>query len=223
MGFGALATDEIRYYLTNPRHWIKCNRMDHSHYMLCAMLGAGPALAIFFLLRAKRRAWIPPLAWWLSLGLGAVIGFYGMSHSPTPSFSTRTTAVGRTYGYSEREIHTGYHHDTIYCFRFEPEGGQPITIETEISLPHTYRPVDFDGRIFRIVYLNDNERVLKNEAIDIAILAGEDAGFHDSRDARAFGTWLAIPIGAAFAVFGFTGLRYMKEDSDAAAADDSSD
>jgi hypothetical protein len=29
-----------------------------------------------------------------------------------------------------------------------------------------------------------------------------------------------IPIGAALGIFGFTGLRYMKEDADAAALDD---
>jgi hypothetical protein len=197
--------------------------MDYSHYMVCALLGCGPALAVFFLLRAKRRAWIPPLAWWFSLGVGVVIGFYGMSHSTTPSFSARITAVGKAYSYMEREIHTGYHHDTIYGFRFTPDSGEPINIETEIILPDTYRPADFDGRTFRIVYLNDSERVLKNEAIDIAILSGKDAGYHDSLDARPFGSWLAIPIGAAFATFGLAGLKYMKDDADVAASDDSAD
>ena len=200
--------------------------MDYSHFMVCSLLGFGPALGIFFLLGAKRRAWIPPLGWWLSLTLGAVIFFFGMSHSTVPSFSTRITAVGTAYDYVEREIYTGYHHDTIYGFRFVPEGGGgggPINIETEIILPHTYHPVDFDGRTFRIIYLNDSERVLKNEAIDIAILSGKDAGFHDSIDARPLGCWLAIPMGAAFAAFGFAGLKYMKDDAEAAAADDSTE
>jgi hypothetical protein len=197
--------------------------MDYSHYMVCALLGGGPALAFFFFLRAKRRAWIPPLAWWLSIGLGVVICFYGMSHSTTPSFSSRITAVGEAYNYVEREIHTSYHHDTVYGFRFVPEGGAPINIETEIILPDWGSPADFDGRIFRIVYLNDSKRVLKNEAVEITILSGKHAGFHDSLDARPFGSWLAIPIGAAFATFGFAGLRYVKDDADAAASDDSSD
>jgi len=195
--------------------------MDYSHYMICAILGCGPAMAIFFLLRAKRRAWIPPLGWWFSLGLGTVIGFYGMSHSTTPSFAARVTIVGKAYGYTEREIHTGYHHDTIYGFRFVPDGGEPLNIETEISIPHTYHQSDFDGRTLRIVYLNDSKRVLKNEAIDIAILSGIDTGFHASLDSQPLGRWLAIPIGAAFAIFGFTGLKYMRDDADAAALDDS--
>src|SRR4051812_46780292 len=187
--------------------------MDYSHAMVCGLLGGGPALAIFFLLRAKRRAWIPPLAWWLFLALGAVVFFYGMSHSTVPSFSTRITAVGKAYDYVEREIHTDYHHDTIYSFRFVPEGGGPINIETEISLLDAAHPAIFDGQVFRIVYLNDNERVLKNEAIEIDILSGIHKGFHDSLDARPVGKWLAIPVGAAFGIFGFVGLRYMKNDA----------
>lgn len=191
--------------------------------MVCSLPGAGPALAIFFLLGAKRRAWIPPLAWWFFLALGAVVLFYGMSHSTVPSFSTRITAVGKAYDYVDREIHAGYHHDTIHGFRFVPEGGGgggPIDIETEISLLDTAHPAIFDGQVFRIVYLNDNGRVLKNEAIEIAVLSGKHKGFHDSLDARPFGKWLAIPTGALFGVFGFFGLRYMKGDAESAVSDD---
>jgi hypothetical protein len=197
--------------------------MDYSHVMLCSLLGFGPAFGIYFLLRPKRRAWIPPLGWWLSLTLGAVIFFYGMSHSTMPSFSTRITAVGQVYDYVDREVHTGYHHDTIYGFRFVPvggEGGGPIHIETEISLPDTAHSVIFNGQTFRIVYLTDSKRVLKNEAVDIEILSGIHAGFHDSLDARPAGAWIAIPVGAAFLGFGLAGLRSMKEDAIAAASDD---
>src|SRR5579862_1518136 len=197
--------------------------MDYSHVMLCSSLGFGPALGIFFLLRPKRRAWIPPLGWWLSLILGTVIFFYGMSHSTMPSFSTQITAIGQVYDYVDREVHTGYHHDTIYGFRFVPEGGEgggPLHIETEIVLPDTAHPTSFNGQNFRIVYLTDSKRVLKNEAVDIEILSGRHAGFHDSLDARSAGAWLAIPVGAAFLGFGVAGLRSMKEDAIAAASDD---
>jgi hypothetical protein len=194
--------------------------MDYAHFMGCSFLGGGPALAIFFLLRAKRRAWIPPLGWWLSLILGALICFYAMSHSTMPSFSTRITTVGKAYDYMERDIHTGRHHDTIYGFRFVPEGGEPINIETEISLPDTAYPPIFDGRTFRIVYLADSKRIWKNEAVDIEILSGENTGFHDSLDARPAGVWLGIPVGAAFFGFGLAGLGYMKKDAISAASDD---
>ena len=112
--------------------------------MVFGLLGAGPAFAIFFLLRPKRRAWIPPLAWWLFLAMGAVLFFYGLSHSTVPSFSRRITAVGKAYDHVDREIHTGYHRETVYGFRFVPDGGNPINIETQIILPNWNTPAIFD-------------------------------------------------------------------------------
>jgi hypothetical protein len=197
--------------------------MDYTHCMVFGLLGAGPAFAIFFLLRPKRRAWIPPLAWWLFLALGVVVWFYGRSHSTVPSFSHRITAVGKAYDHVDREIHTGYHRETVYGFRFVPDGGNPINIETQIILPNWNTPAIFDGQSFRVVYLDDDQRVFKNEAIDIEILSGKNAGFHDSYDARPVGNWLGIPIGAALACFGFVGLRYMKDDAESAASSDNDD
>jgi len=194
--------------------------MDYAHTMVCSLLGVGPALAIFFILGAKRRAWVPPLAWWLFLAMGTVVFFYGLSHSTVPSFSHRITAVGKAYDHVDREIHTGYHHDTIYGFRFVPDGGSPINIETQIILPHWGNPAIFDGQTFRVVYLDDDQRVFKNEAIDIEILSGTSAGFHDSYDAQLVGKWLGIPIGAALACFGYFGLRYMKDDAKSTASSD---
>ncbi len=190
--------------------------MDRGHYMVFFLLGAAAALAVFFPLRAKRRAWIPPLGWWLFLIVGGVICMYGLSHSTTPSFAPRITAVGKAYDHFERRRGR----DTSYSFQFVPEGGSPITIETEIILPKWGVPAIFNGQTFRVVYLDDANRTLKNEAIDIAILSGRNAGFHDSLDARPAGKWLAIPIGAALGIFGFIGLRYMKDDANAAASDD---
>jgi hypothetical protein len=119
----------------------------------------------------------------------------------------------------QREIHTGRHHDTIYGFRLVPEGGEPIHIETEIILPGWADPAIFNGRIFRVVYLQDTARTLKNEAIDVEILSGEHSGYHKSLDARPLGAWLGIPVGAAFVVFGLMGLKYMKNDAESAASD----
>jgi len=136
---------------------------------------------------------------------------------------TASHGSGLAYDYIEREVYSGYHHSTIYGFRFAPEGGGgggPINIETEISLLDAAHPEIFNGQLFRIVYLNDNGRVLKNEAIDIAVLSGEHKGFHRSLDARPVGKWLAIPIGTLFGIFGFFGLRYMEKDAIAAASDD---
>jgi hypothetical protein len=197
--------------------------MDYTHCMGCSFLGAGPALAIFFLLHAKRRAWIPPLAWWLFLAMGAVVFFYGLSHSTVPSLSHRITAVGKAYDHVDREIHTGYHHDTVHGFRFVPDGGNPINLETQIIFPYWNTPAIFDGQSFRVVYLDDDQRVFKNEAIDVEILSGRFAGFHDSYDARPIGKWLGIPAGAALGIFGFLGLKYMKDDAETAASADDDD
>lgn len=190
--------------------------MDRGHYMVFCFFGVAAALAAFFPLGAKRRAWIPPLGWWLFLIVGGVICMYGLSHSTAPSFAPRITAVGKAYDHFERR----HGKDTSYGFQLVPEGGGPISIETEIILPDWNTPAIFNGQTFRVVYLADSNRLLKNEAVDIAILSGKNAGFHDSFDARPSGKWLAIPIGSALGVFGFFGLRYMKDDAIAAASDD---
>lgn len=212
---GLLLIGALHYHWPNPNQGSGSGCMDRGHFMLCFLLGAAAASSVFFPLGAKRRAWIPLLGWWLFLVPGAVLVFYGLSHSTTQSFATRVTAVGKAYDHFERKRGR----DTSYGFRFVPEGGAPIIIETEVILPSWNTPAIFDGQVFRIVYLNDSERFLKNEAIDIAILSGRHAGFHDSLDARPAGAWLAIPIGAALAMFGFFGLRYMDKDAKAAAED----
>ena len=109
---------------------------------------------------------------------------YSLFHSTAPSFATRTTATGKSYDYVERTRGRNPFKDTYYGFRFVPDGGEPINIETEIILPDWATPAIFNGRTFRVVYLQDSKRILKNEAIDIEILSGKHAGFHDSLDAR---------------------------------------
>jgi hypothetical protein len=189
--------------------------MSYAYFLGGCFLGVIPALTIVFLLGAKRRARIPLFAWWLSLILGVVICFYGMSHSTIPSFSTRITAVGKAYDYVPHI--SGSRHSNVYdSFRFVPEGGEAVNIETTIVLPGW----ETNGRMLRLVYLKDSKRVLKNEAVDITILSGKYRGYHDSLDARPFGSWLGIPIGAAVLFFGYTGLRYRKGDAKSTASDD---
>lgn len=186
----------------------------YAYYLGCCLLGAIPALAILFLLGATRRASIPHLAWWLSLILAVVISFFGLSHSTVPSFSNRNTAVGKAYDYVQH-VGRSRHGNVYQSFRFVPEGGEAINIETEIILPRW----GTDERMLRVVYLTDSKRFLKNEAVDITILSGRYMGFHDSRDARPFGTWLALPIGGALLAFGIVGLRYRKNDGESAASE----
>jgi hypothetical protein len=103
--------------------------------------------------------------------------------------------------------------DTYHGFRFVPDRGEPVNIETEIILPGWGDPAIFDGRTFRVVYLQDSKRIVKNEAIDIEILSGKYAGYRDSLDARSLGTWLRIPVGTALGAFGLFGLKYRKDDA----------
>ncbi len=191
--------------------------MDKGSFLGFCLLGLAAALAVFFPLGAKRRARIPSFYWWACLVLGGVLCMYGLSHSTVPSFAQRITAVGKAYDHVERR----QGRDTYYGFRFSPDGGgEPIDIETEIILPGWGVPEIFNGRTFRVVYLQDSKRSLKNEAIDIEIMSGRDAGFHDSYDARPVGKWLGIPVGAALGAFGYFGLRYMKDDEISGASDD---
>jgi hypothetical protein len=190
--------------------------MDRGIFIGTCLLGVVAALAVFYPLGAKRRAYIPHSVWWVCLGFGVVVCMYGLSHSTAPSFAPRITAVGKAYDHVE--LQQG--RDTHYGFHFLPdEGGEPLDVETSIILPGWAVPEVFNGRTFRVVYLQSSKRALKNEAIDIEILSGRDAGFHDSVDARPFGVWLAIPIGAALGAFGYFGIRYRKVDEISAASD----
>jgi hypothetical protein len=180
------------------------------------MIGFGLALAVFLSLKTKRIACTPRLVWWLCLILGGVTCGYGLSHSTAPSFATRITAVGRTYDCVQRR----QGRDTYFGFRFVPDGGQPVDIETEIIIPSWGAPAIFNGRTFRVVYLMDNNRALKNEAIDIQILSGKHAGFHDSLDARPAGKWLGIPLGPALFAFGLLGLRFRRDNAMPTPSDD---
>jgi hypothetical protein len=124
--------------------------------------------------------------------------------------------VGRASGW----IEDGVKGNTRFSFRFTPEGGSPIKVETTIIVPHWGSDEIFNRRTLRIVYLNHAARSPSNEAVDIQILSGDNAGWRDSLDARPFGIWLAIPIGVALAAFGSFGLRYREDDTKAAEDDD---
>ena len=186
--------------------------MDRGTFLGYCLIGIAGALAVFFPLNARRRACIPFFVWWVCIILGSVTCIYGLSQSTAPSFANRITAVGRAYDYVERR----------HSFRFVPDDGQPVHIETELIIPGWAVPAIFNGRIFRVVYLEENNRDLKNEAIDIEILSGKDAGYHASVDARPLGKWLGIPLGAALASFGYFGLRYRKDDALSVAPDNDS-
>ncbi len=124
--------------------------------------------------------------------VGATVCMYGLSHSTLEQKSGRNTET--------------------FVFGFVPDDGIPINLETHIIVPHWSNAAIFNGRTLMVTYLNDKSRTLSNEAVDIKILSGENAGWHDSLDPRPFGIWLAIPIGAMIAGIGYIGLRFRKDD-----------
>jgi hypothetical protein len=133
---------------------------------------------------------------------------FGLFHSTAPSFAPRITATGRASAFVEQR----YGRDNKFTFSFSPEGRGPVQLDTHIILPHWGNSNVFEGRTLRITYLNDSSRTARNEAIDIAILSGENAGWEDSLDARPLGIWLAVPIGGLIAGFGYLGIRFRKDD-----------
>ena len=189
--------------------------MNRGLFLGCFWLGLIPTLIIFFALGHKRRAWIPPLGWWLSIAIGVVMLFYGMFHSTAPSFAKRESVQGKLCDFVERGGR-----DSYFAFRFQPDLGRTIDMETHITFPHWGNPSITAQRTFRVVYIRNGDLTLHNEAIEMEILSGPDAGFHESLDARPAGTWLFVPSGAIFASFGFFGLKYMKDDARAAMDDD---
>jgi len=183
--------------------------MERWVFQILCLPGMAAALAVFFSLGTKRRASISPFVWWLCLILGIAAILLALINSTTPSFANRTTMIGKAYDHALRE-----HGRNIYSsFRLVPDAGEPVNIETEIFLPGSRTSAIFDGRTLRVLYLQDSGRTLKNEAIDIEILSGKYAGFHESRDARPAGAWLGIPIGASLFAFGLFGLKYRKDDA----------
>jgi hypothetical protein len=140
--------------------------------------------------------------------VGSTVCIYGLSHSTAPSFAPLVTASGKASAFMEQR----FGRNSKFVFVFIPESGNPINIETHIIVPHWGNAEVFSGRTLKVKYLSDRSRSVSNEAVDIEILSGDDAGWHDSLDARPFGIWLAIPIGATVAGFGYIGLRFRKDD-----------
>jgi len=93
-------------------------------------------------------------------------------------------------------------------------------METHITFPHWGNPSITAQRTFRVVYIQNGDLTLHNEAVEMEILSGPDTGFHESLDARPTGAWLFVPVGSMFICFGVFGLKSMKDDAQAAMDDD---
>ncbi len=182
--------------------------MDKATFMLWCLLGLGLAFAIVMAIGPTRRSRVPRYVLWLLLTAGAVTCIYGLSHSTSPSFAPRVTVVGTSSALTEKRVGR----EGKFVFTFVPVSGKAIALETHIIVPHWGDTEIFQQRTLRVTYLDDPSRDVSNEAVQIEIVSGENAGWRDSLDARPFGVWLAVPIGAMIAGLGYIGLRYRKDD-----------
>jgi hypothetical protein len=159
-------------------------------------------------LSAKKRAAIPIAIWMLCvlIGFGAVL--FSLMNSTAPSFAHRITVTGKAFDC----IRPTRSRDYRYFFTFQPESGGPLHIGSRIVVPPMcWTNSNFEaGSTYRIVYLDDTERDPANEAIDIQVLTGRNAGWQEKLDARPFGFWLATPAGAILGYLGLYAVRYKK-------------
>ena len=148
----------------------------------------------------------------------AVAGFSG-AKSTAPSSAPRVTVTGLAQGCIEHRIGRGNY---TYSFSISPAGGSPVQLTSRIKAPFCWTGTasDFDARVYRVVYLDDSNRNLKNEAIRIDVIGGQNTGWHGSVDARPFGLWLGIPGGIACIIIGgigaFRNRKALPDDSSAA-------
>lgn len=183
-----------------------------NHLLFLALAIATVVAILFFkFVPAKRRASVPILSWGLCVILGLVVAIVSLIHSTAPSLAPGTIAVGKAADCVE--LRNGPHFSK-YAFQFQPQTGAPVRLETRILTPPVCRASShaLDPRTYRIVYLNDADRNPSNEAIDIEVLSGPDAGWHKALDARPFGLWWGVPFGFTLGFIGLGCIRLGKSD-----------
>ena len=172
------------------------------------LLGFPTTIFLFFITPARYRAKVPGLLWGLSLVIGGVLLICSLVYSTVPSMAPRITLRGTASPFIEHRVGKS----SKFSFMFLPEHGQPIELETELVPPHWGNEEIFAGRVFNLTYLDTVNREVKHEVIDLEILTGANAGWHDSRDARFLGAWLCAPFGALFFGIGIFGLKYKSDE-----------
>lgn len=133
----------------------------------------------------------------------ATAGFSG-AKSTTPSSAPRSTVSGVAQDCVQRQFGRSNY---TYSFLLLPSDAPPVRMATRIKLPLCWNGTQSgtDNRLYRVVYLDDPNRTLKNEAISIDVLEGNNAGWHDAVDARVFGLWIGVPLGILLIVIGGIG------------------
>jgi hypothetical protein len=171
---------------------------------------------IAMLVRNGAKKYTPAgLIWALLCLMGFGLAGFSGANSTTPSSAPRTTLTGAAANCIEHRRGRG---SFTYSFVLTPTTGVPVRLETRIKAPICWQGggTGSDAAEYRVVYLDDQDRDLRNEAIQVDVVHGQNAGWQGAVDSRPFGLWLGIPAGLALIVVGAIGMmknRRMTEDT----------
>jgi hypothetical protein len=145
------------------------------------------------------------LVWALLCFAGFGLAGFSGANSTKPSSAPRVTVTGIVADCIEHQRGKG---NFTYSFVLVPITGVPVELESRIKAPLCWQGTGAasKGRVYRVVYLDDPNRNLKNEVVQIEVVQGENAGWHGAIDARPFGLWLGIPAGIVFIIIGGIGM-----------------
>ena len=146
----------------------------------------------------------PRLALCACVAAGAAVGWFAYTRSTSPSFAPRITLTGKALDCVNVHRFSRNRH----LFRFEPASGDRVFLQTKILAPMCFSSsITFDDRTYRVIYLEDPKRSMSREVTSIDVVSGTDTGWHEALDARPFGTWLGVPIGAFLVMLGLAEFR----------------
>lgn len=179
------------------------------HIFFGYFLGAAVAGLIIWRLGFRRRAGIEPGEWWTLFLIGFAICFWAALHSTMPSFARRITTVTTVSSCTVEE-----HRRSIkFTIHLDQAPGGPVYLHTEIVGPMCWNSGRYrSNNVYQITYLDAPGPDGNKEAVAISVVSGPDKGWHGEVDARPFGLWLGIPIGAAVGCLGLAGLKLRAKD-----------
>jgi hypothetical protein len=145
------------------------------------------------------------LCWVLLCLIGFALAGFSGANSTRPSSAPRITVTGIVADCIEHQRGKA---NIAYSFALVPTAGAPAKLESRIKPPSCWQGSGTlsDASVYRAVYLDDPNRDLRNEVIQIDVMQGQSAGWHGVVDARPFGLWLGIPAGIGFIIVGGIGM-----------------
>lgn len=136
-------------------------------WLWIALVALAPLVIVVMLTRKVAKKYTPwGLVWW-SVGLaGFAVAGISAANSTMPSTAPRLTVSGLAQGCAQQTIGRGNY---IYSFLLMRTNAPSISLSTHIKLPICWSgpSTDSHGRLYRVKYLADPSRTLKNEAISI--------------------------------------------------------